>query len=224
MSNAVTGTNMASVSHIGEYQEETVITAILARNNACVPDKYKSAVPVWYQSTKSSNTNPELFKQTFFNIFIIHSPMLNMSWYDLATTNEDYPEDLQYWDPTYNPVQYHPDTLWWPRNITGEPNAYGETGYYDWRNVDLSNVIAYGSQTRIPIYDGAVYTPYTLVNGDDIPDYHDTVETVTGEDVYVPGGTHHDYTHDYTYKAICLTGNTFVNSITRYMYSLQSFT
>lgn len=211
MSNAVVATHMLNASNVlitnmGDFQEETTVAYQLARNNAAIPDKYKCVKPFWYGSSRSSNTGAMFSGGEY-------SATLKMYGWDRAQTNDDFPPDLQFWDPSYNPVQYHPDTLWWPRNITGNVNAYGDAGYYDWRPVDTSNVLGHVIATGEPIYDGGNYTPYSIDTS--------VIELVAGVSGNVAGGTYHAYTHDYTYKAICLTGNTFTTSITRYLYSLQ---
>jgi hypothetical protein len=100
----------ALVTNPGELWENEVITSILVRRNAAIPDKYKWLVsPAWGSSGYCSNVINNVPNTTTSGFYGL---AYNMHAWDYMQTNDD---------PIGANMRYERECVvpWWPKNITG---------------------------------------------------------------------------------------------------------
>jgi hypothetical protein len=97
----------ALITNPGELWENEVITTVLGRKNAAIPDKYKNLyAPVWtasgYHSNGASLVSSSGFQMVAQKMF---------TWDYLQTNDDPFGTNLRYEQECVVP--------WWPKNITG---------------------------------------------------------------------------------------------------------
>ena len=158
--------------------EETIISGILARNNAAIPDKYKCAMPIWW----ASFYNPAMPSMAVN----VNRPFTSGYWratgqkianWDYMQTNDDSGTTSTLFDK-------ESVIPWWPKNITGlysgNKNSVGrvwtnpitglaqaqtqDTTYRAMSNVALTNYTSNVVRNLYPT-GGAIYAmPLTSTN------------------------------------------------------------
>jgi hypothetical protein len=110
-SNAVIATNMkysdgSSINNPGRLHHESAIALMNARNNDCIPSKYRyNYEPVWFKTMYANS----YIRNTAYSSLIPPTSFNQISW-DLIQTNEDNKVGANVTDPI---------TPWYPKNITG---------------------------------------------------------------------------------------------------------
>ena len=98
----------ALITNPGELWENEIITTILGRKNAAIPDKYKNLfAPVWVSSGYNSNVALDVISTSGFQM----AAQKMFTWDYLQTNDDPYGTNMRYEQECVVP--------WWPKDITG---------------------------------------------------------------------------------------------------------